>query len=171
MLVHNYCSPPSHPLFYPFLTFLDLVFLHKIFVKTYNWSALGVFVVLSFFVFCFGGEGGDKDTCYLSHLCKKTNMKSGIACYYYIYSSLQAAPLLSSLPPQGRSKRLFTLAYSMFLSCGYYVNVPYISKSNTVFNLLYLFARCLSPHPITDKDTDKWLNTCAYWVIIGLWRH
>lgn len=28
--------PPSHPLFYPSLTFLDLVFLHKIFVKTYN---------------------------------------------------------------------------------------------------------------------------------------
>lgn len=26
--------PPSHPLFYPLLTFLDLVFLHKIFVKT-----------------------------------------------------------------------------------------------------------------------------------------
>lgn len=30
--------PPSRVilLFYPFLTFLDLVFLHKIFVKTYN---------------------------------------------------------------------------------------------------------------------------------------
>lgn len=121
MLVHNYCSPPSHPLFYPFLTFLDLVFLHKIFVKTYNWSALGVFVAFGCF---FGGgkgvgEGVDNDICSQSHLCNKEKYekKSGIACYYYIYSSLQAAPHLSSLPPHGRSKRLFTLAYSMFLSC------------------------------------------------------
>lgn len=160
MLVHNYCSPPSHPLFYPPLTFLDLVFLHKIFVKTYNWSALGVFVD---FLACSW-----VDKLLTVTLTQKKKKKNG-ACYYYIYSSQHAAPILSSLAPQGRLKRLFTVAYSMFFFLrGYHVIVPYISTSNTLFNLLHLFAWCLSLHPITDKDIDKWLNRCSYWVIIGL---
>lgn len=138
------------------------MFLHKIFVKTYNWSALGVFVVVVFFVF-FGGGVGVQHMLPVTVMQRKKYMKSEIACYFYIYSSLQAAPLISSLPPQGRSERLLT--FNVSFSRGYYVNVPYISKSNTVFNLLYLFSWCLSLHPIRDKDTDKWLNTCSYWVI------
>lgn len=160
MLVHNYCSPPSHPLFYPFLTFLDLVFLHKIFVKTYNWSALGVFV--AFYV------EGDGDMCSQSHLWKKKNWSLFLP--HLFKSTWLPHPLFFGAPGSLKALIYISLFNVSFLR-GYYANVPYISKSNTVFNLLHLFAWCLSFHPITDKDIDKWLNTCSYWVIIGLWKH
>lgn len=170
MLVHNYCSLPlpssssssSSPptsnrviLFsIPFLTFLDLVFLHKIFVKTYTWSAAGVFVA-------FGGS-----------LMPKKDL--------YIYMrSVQGAPflflllLLSSLPLQGRSKRLFPSASPMcvfiiLLLRGYYA---------ACHTFLLSFFCCTSVHDVClsirlrIRDSDKWLNTCSYWVIIGLWKH
>jgi len=75
---------------------------------------------------------------------EKKIMKSGIACYYYIDSSLRAPPsphnpLLSAAPGSLKALIYISLFNVSFLR-GYYVNVPYISKSNTVFNLLYLYA-------------------------------
>lgn len=90
------------------------------------------------------------------------NMKSGIACYYYIYSSLQAAPpaLLSAAP--GSLKALFTLAYSVFISCVVIMLMYHTFLNQIQYSICYtsLHDVCLL-HPITHKDIDKWLNTCS----------
>lgn len=54
-------------------------------------------------------------------------------------------PLLFGAP--GSLKALIYISlFNVSFLCGYYVNVPYISKSNTVFNLLHLLLHdvCLS---------------------------
>lgn len=53
-------------------------------------------------------------------------------------------------PTPGSLKALICISlFNVSFLRGYYVDV-YISKSNTVFNLLYLFASSPSLHPITS---------------------
>lgn len=108
-----------------------------------------------------GGGGrwwrGSTMTCvYQSHSCWKQPKKNVVRPFRLSHPSLPDALLYSS--------RRFLPAVLMLI-CTIHL------KSNTVFSLLYLFAWCLSLHPITNKDIVKWLSTCSYWAIIGLWKH
>lgn len=96
---------------------------------------------------------GSTLTCVYQSLMLKTNKKKTFL-----------RPLCASLPDALLySIRCFLPAFLMLI-CTIHL------KSNTIFSLLYLFAWCLSLHPITDKDVVKWLSTCSYWAIIGLWK-
>lgn len=179
MPVHNYCSASLLPrliLFsIPFLTFLTWCsYIKKIFVKTYNPSALGSF--------CYRGD-------WRWHMLTVTLMpkkgrrrrRMGLEAgkkAYYIYLSLH--PLLCGAPGSRKALIYIEPIQCFCFSRGHYVNVflnqiqysicytSFLSSSS----FLFLFcAWCQSLHPITDKDIDKWLNTCSYWVIIGLWKH
>lgn len=107
---------------------------------------------------CGGGGGGVRHWhVFISHIRAETNKQKNFIGPFRLSHASPPDALLYSI-------RCFLPAVLMLI-CTIHL------KSNTIFSLLYLFAWCLSLHPITDKDIVKWLSTCSYWAIIGLWEH